>query len=58
MNTHNIRFYGETYVLWRNKQNYPLIITKYPPYLSHWYSYNSDSVSSMLQPLNNFIGRQ
>ena len=21
--------------LWRNKQNYPLIITKYPPYLFH-----------------------
>ena len=23
-------------VLWRNKQNYPLIITKYPPYLFHF----------------------
>ena len=22
--------------LWKNKQNYPLIITKYPPYLFHW----------------------
>ena len=23
--------------LWRNKQNYPLIITKYPPYLFYCY---------------------
>ena len=23
-------------VLWRNKQNYPLIITKYPPHLFHF----------------------
>ena len=23
-------------VLWRNKQNYPLVITKYPPYLFHF----------------------
>ena len=23
--------------LWRNKQNYPLIITKNPPYLFHWF---------------------
>ena len=31
MSTHNM-------FLWRNKQNYPLIITKYPPYLFHWES--------------------
>ena len=31
-------FYNEypQRVLWRNKQNYPLIITKYPPYLFHF----------------------
>ena len=43
---YNIRFYGESrgdsneylqhMFLWRNKQNYPLIITKYPLYLFHW----------------------
>ena len=27
--------YPQHMVLWRNKQNYPLIITKYPPYLFH-----------------------
>ena len=44
MSTHNIRFYGEMpqqgdsneypqqMFLWRNKQTYPLIISKYPPY--------------------------
>ena len=26
---------ASTYVLWRNKQNYSLIITKCPPYLFH-----------------------
>ena len=31
MSTHNICFF-----LGRNKQNYPLIIIKYPPYLFHW----------------------
>ena len=37
-----LRFYGgdsneypQRMFLWRNKQNYPLIITKYPPYLFH-----------------------
>ena len=30
MSTHNIYFYG------KNKQNYCLTITKYPPYLFHW----------------------
>ena len=30
MSTYNICF------LWRNRQNYPLIIIKYPPYLFHW----------------------
>ena len=24
------------HILWRNKQNFPLIITKYPPYLFHF----------------------
>ena len=27
--------YRQHMFLWRNKQNYPLIITKYPPYLFH-----------------------
>ena len=27
--------YPQHTFLWRNKQNYPLIITKYPPYLFH-----------------------
>ena len=31
MSTHNM-------FLWRKKQNYPLVITKYPPYLFHWLS--------------------
>ena len=30
MSTYSVCF------LWRNKQNYPLIITKYPSYLFHW----------------------
>ena len=30
MSTHNILF------LWRTDENYPSIITKYPPYLFHW----------------------
>ena len=28
--------YPQHIFLWRNKENYPLIITKYPPYLFHW----------------------
>ena len=28
--------YPQHRVLWRNKQIYPLIITKYPSYLFHW----------------------
>ena len=32
MSTHNICFYGEITFFWRNKQNYPLIIMKYPSY--------------------------
>ena len=28
--------YPQHMFLWRNKQNYPLIITKYPPYLFYW----------------------
>ena len=34
MSTHNLCFYG------KNKQNYALIITKYPPYLVHWHDSN------------------
>ena len=28
--------YPQHMFLWRTKENYPLIITKYPPYLFHW----------------------
>ena len=28
--------YPQHMFLWRNKQNHPLIITTYPPYLFHW----------------------
>ena len=45
MSTHNICFYGgrgdsneypQHMFLSRNKQKYPIIITKYPSYLFHW----------------------
>ena len=29
--------YSQHMFLWRNKQNYPSIITKHTPYLFHWY---------------------
>ena len=32
--------YPQHMFLWRNKQNYLLIITKYAPYLSYWTSKN------------------
>ena len=28
--------YPQHMFLWRNVENYPSIITKYPPYLFHW----------------------
>ena len=31
--------YPQHMLVWRNKQNYPLIIIKYPSYLFHWDSY-------------------
>ena len=35
--------YPQHMFLWKNKQNYPLLITKYSPYLFHW-SHQSDFV--------------
>ena len=36
----NSNEYPQHLFLWRNKQSYPLIITKYPPYLFHWGNLN------------------
>ena len=35
--------YPQRMFLWRNNQNYPLIITKYPPSLSHCHSFNQSA---------------
>ena len=39
--------YPQHSFLWRNKQNYPLIMTKYPPYLFYWES-NQNFAYSLL----------
>ena len=33
--------------LWRKKQNYPKIILKYPPYLSHWFIQNEHDTTEL-----------
>ena len=39
---------------WRNKQNYPLIITKYPHYLFHW-TLEKLQTKSQISDLNDWL---
>ena len=41
--------YPQHMFLWRNKENYPSIIIKYPPYLFFWPSFSS-RLPSILSP--------
>ena len=42
--------YPQHRFLWRNKQNYPIIITRYPPYPFHWSKMGTPKIITVIYP--------